>query len=34
MDGSRDVWLWVDAADDNVECVETNNIASVGCVLM
>jgi len=36
-DGRRDVWLWVDAADDNVECVETNNIAriaSVGCLLM
>jgi len=36
-DGRRDVWLWVDAADDNVECVETNNIAriaSVGCILL
>ncbi len=36
-EGRQDVWLWVDAADDNVECVETNNIAriaSVGCVLM
>jgi hypothetical protein len=36
-DGERDVWLWVDAADDNVECVETNNIARiamVGCILL
>ncbi len=36
-DGERDVWLWVDADDDNVECVETNNIARiamVGCILL
>jgi len=36
-EGERDVWLFVDRADDNVECVETNNIAriaEVGCVLL
>ncbi len=36
-DGERDVYLWVDAADDNVECIESNNIAriaSVGCLLI
>lgn len=34
--GTRSVWLFVDAADDNVECIETNNIAriaSVGCTV-
>jgi hypothetical protein len=36
-EGVREVYLFVDRDDDNVECVETNNvarIASVGCVLI
>lgn len=36
-EGERTVFLFVDEADDNVECVETNNIAeiaNVGCSLI
>lgn len=31
--GSREVWLWVDYDDDNVECVEDNNVARIDCML-
>jgi hypothetical protein len=31
--GAREVWLWVDYSDANVECVEDNNIARIDCML-
>jgi hypothetical protein len=31
--GAREVWLWVDYSDANVECIEENNIARIDCML-
>ncbi|MBN8615949.1 MAG: VCBS repeat-containing protein [Deltaproteobacteria bacterium] len=31
--GAREVWLWVDYSDTNVECVEDNNVARIDCML-